>query len=292
MDIAFNINNLAMEGLGATLVSLIKNCSDSSSLKLWFLHSDLDSENIRIINNLLSEEHYRGEIIFVPFDANKEFGHMHSLHGDWTAYGRLLIPSIVQNDCKKVLYLDTDLIVNLDVTKLFSIDFDKPIAAVNGSTFKYVLEQHFFLSILEMNPDNYFFNSGVLLFNIEKWNSLEIDNKVKSFGEKYGDEFRSADQTLLNGVFCGDFYFLDKKYNSLWYPHLEEFDKQDKIIHFVGSPKPWDYFGRKLHKGREIFFEYTPKWWLDHYSKFSFKKLYRTYKIKKSIIRLIKRRIS
>ncbi len=280
-----------MEGLGATLVSLIRNCSERNYLKFWFLVSDLNEKYKNSIVKLLEEESFLGAIEFIPFDAKKIFGHMHSLHGDWTAYGRLLIPSKVKTQNSKVLYLDADLIVNLDVSELFSKELNQPLGAVKGAEFKYILEKDFFLNELSVNESNYFFNSGVLLFNVKKWNELEMDIKVKEFGEKYGTNFRSADQTLLNGIFKGEYHFLDTKYNSPWYPNLNEYDPNEKIVHFVGSPKPWDYFGTKLHKGRNIFLEYTPKWWLNKYSRFSFEKLYRTYKIKNSIIRLIKNKI-
>ena len=128
MDIVFNINPLGMEGLGATLISLITNCSAKNELKIWFLCSDLNANDKSNIRYLLQNEDFTGALEFVDFNAFERFGHLRSLHGDWTTYGRLLIPTILEVD--SALYLDSDLIIEADILALRNFKSEKILSAV------------------------------------------------------------------------------------------------------------------------------------------------------------------
>ncbi|RYG00415.1 MAG: glycosyltransferase family 8 protein, partial [Chitinophagaceae bacterium] len=122
MDVAFVINPTALDGLGATLVSMVRNCRCNSKLVLWFLCSNFESKHKDSIKRLLHGERFEGQLIFIDFDARKRFGHLGSLHGDWTTYGRLLIPEYIDRDV--VLYLDADLIISVDILNLADFDLD------------------------------------------------------------------------------------------------------------------------------------------------------------------------
>ncbi|MDS8186427.1 glycosyltransferase, partial [Streptococcus pneumoniae] len=72
-------------------------------------------------------------------------------------YARYFIPEYVPED--KVLYLDSDLIVNTSLEKLFSICLEeKSLAAVKDT-------------------DGITFNAGVLLINNEKWRQEKLKER-------------------------------------------------------------------------------------------------------------------
>ena len=62
MNIVFTVNPIGLEGLGATLNSLVRNCSNSEELKLWFLCSDFRRIDRHNIERLLKNEQYKGTI--------------------------------------------------------------------------------------------------------------------------------------------------------------------------------------------------------------------------------------
>ena len=95
MIICFCLNNLGALGLGATLTSLIKNCSDTATLQLYFLCSFVDEEIKKSISILLRGVNFKGRFDFIDFDPLKTFGKYRSLQNDWTTYGRLLIPDML-----------------------------------------------------------------------------------------------------------------------------------------------------------------------------------------------------
>lgn len=291
MDVVFNINKLGLEGLGATLVSMVRNCSDNSQLKLYFLCSSLDQSDKNNINSLLIKEVFTGEIYFIDFDPVKLFGHLNSLHGDYTNYGRLLIPGLIKNDT--ALYLDSDLIILVDILLLKNYDFKgEVIAATFGCQIKYALDHAFFEKRLNWNAEMEYFNSGVLLFNLRKWRENAMDDKWKELADKYPKELISHDQTLLNAICKGSFAHLDSSFNTLWEPGIQ-IPKNSRlgILHFSGSPKPWDVSGKFVHKGYSTWLAYNSVDWNKNYSKISALKLSRSWKIKKSIFRHMIRQI-
>lgn len=283
MNIVFNVNHLGMEGLGATLTSLCRNCSNTSQLKLWFFCSELEVNDDHNISFLLSSEKYLGLVKFIDFNAKEIFGHLPSLHGDWTTYGRLLISKYVDGDI--ALYLDADLIITTDVLLLDKFDLgDSLFGAVHGAEVLFTLDKSFFLEKLKWSSDIGYFNAGVMLFNIKKWNELNIDKVWNEIADQHGDYLISHDQTLLNAVSCGNFAHLLAKYNHSWTPFDKEAPlEKELIIHFVGSPKPWDLLGNLSHDGFSLWKSYNTSQWQKSYGKISFGKIRRTWKIKKSI---------
>jgi lipopolysaccharide biosynthesis glycosyltransferase len=292
MDIAFTINSLGLEGLGATLTSLLRNCRNSESLRLWFFCSDCSMRDKENINSLLLDEDFKGKINYIDFNAKTEFGHLRSLHGDWTSYGRLLIPDYITSEV--VLYLDADLIVLVDVLLLQDFDFNgRYLAAVPGGKVKYALERKFFTDSLKVSPELDYFNAGVLLLNLRQWKAENVQAQWKEIANKYPNDLLAVDQTLLNAVCKGNFAHLPDNFNNAWCPGEAMPTKaNESIIHFVGSPKPWDVFGPTLHKGYKTWNEYNTKTWNNKFNRLSWEKLVRTWKIKNSIFIKMKQKMA
>lgn len=285
MDVVFNINVLGLEGLGATLTSLIRNCSNNKELKLWFLCSDLTNADKANIQRHLQDEQFSGDTEFIDYNAKAIFGHLRSLHGDWTAYGRLLIADYITSDT--ALYLDADLIILLDVLSLKNFKFNgQLLAAVYGNPVKNALENQFFIKCLKWLPDTAYFNSGVILVDLKKWRSERIDQQWKCIAEKYPDNLFSHDQTLLNAVCAGRFAHLPARFNKIWYASKAKPANSDHaILHFVGSPKPWDFLGSFIHKGYSTWCTYETSFWEKQYRTITLHKVRRTWKIRRSILK-------
>jgi len=291
MNIVFNVNELGLEGLGATLTSLIRNCSNNKELKLYILCSKLKSKDKNNILQLLEEEDFEGRNEFIDFDAEKTFGHLKSLHGDWTTYGRLLIPEMIKDNT--ALYLDSDLIVNKDILQLNDFHSEKALAAVFGSTMEWVLEKPFFLQKLQFKKETAYFNAGVLYFNIEKWKEDSLGSKIKEMSARFPNELLSADQTLLNAVCQGEFSYLEEDFNVGWTPNLIKPERiENAIVHFVGAPKPWDIFGKIIHPGFNLWNEYNTSFWRKNYSSLTVDKILRSWRIRRSLIKHLRNRMS
>ncbi|MGI4776890.1 MAG: glycosyltransferase family 8 protein [Janthinobacterium lividum] len=288
MNIVFNVNPLGLEGLGATVTSMVRNCTDSSRLVLNFLCSDLSGVDKSNIVKSLADAGFSGQTKFIDFDAEKEFGNLRSLHGDWTAYGRLLIPDVIAAD--RVLYLDADLSINLDVLELEkTVDLDGHfLAAVAGTTLKWALDGEFLKKSAGMDDDMPYFNSGVVYFNTQACRLDGAAAKWREFAALNRDGLVSHDQTVLNAYVKGDFVRLESRYNVPWVAGNDALEPTDNaIVHFIGAPKPWDLSGRWLHRGHAHWTRHQSSFWNNAYGRLTIGKLFRTWKIRRSIIKVI-----
>ncbi|VPM47831.1 glycosyltransferase [Streptococcus pneumoniae] len=151
-------------------------------------------------------------------------------------YARYFIAEYIPED--KVLYLDSDLIVNTSLEKLFSICLEeKSLAAVKDT-------------------DGITFNTGVLLINNEKWRQEKLKERlieqsvvtIKEVKEGRFENF-NGDQTIFNQVLQDDWLELGRAYNlqvghdivalyNNWQEHLA-FNDKPVVIHFTTYRKPW-----------------------------------------------------
>jgi lipopolysaccharide biosynthesis glycosyltransferase len=292
MNIAFCFNRQILKGLGASLSSVVRNCTDSKSLKFWFLCAGLtekDKEQIRI---LLAAEKFRGGYVFLEFDPMDYFGSFSTLHGDRTTYGRLLLADLV--DAEVVLYLDADLVVEVNVLELENFDFKGQIlAAVGGGTFKYALGSQFYKEETGLSPDLEYFNAGILLLNLKEWRLQKVREKCLQIAAKYDEQLPSHDQSMLNILCAGVFAKLPSNYNCAWYPDRSKPEVAEKmILHFVGSPKPWDIFGFFIHGGYQTWKKYLNDGWSSSFNRVTFDDVIRAWNIRRSYVRNLRSKMS
>jgi lipopolysaccharide biosynthesis glycosyltransferase len=291
MDIAFNINRLILKGLGVTLTSLIRNCSEPERLKFWFLCASLTDKEKNQIRNLLTSEKFNGQCAFIDFDPEELFGSLATLHGDRTIYGRLLLADFV--DADEVLYLDADLVVEVNVLEVANFNFNGQIlAAVGGDLLKYVLGSKFYIEKIGFSPDIEYFNSGILLLNLREWRLQQVKEKCLQIGRKYLKELPSHDQSILNILCAGNFAKLPVTYNCAWFPDRPRPVAAEKmILHFVGSPKPWDLFGFFIHKGYKTWKKYLNDTWSSSFSRITSDDLSRAWNIRRSYVRTLRNKL-
>ena len=151
-------------------------------------------------------------------------------------YARYFIPDYIFED--KVLYLDSDLIVNQSLEPLFEIDFYEYLLAAAWDT------------------DGVTFNAGVMLINNKKWRQEKLKERLieqsivtlKEVDEGKFENF-NGDQTILNQVCFNRWLELDRGYNlqvghdvTAFYNKWENYFNElvsPSIIHFVSYRKPW-----------------------------------------------------
>lgn len=134
------------------------------------------------------------------------------------AFYRLFIPQFLPANIDKCIYLDSDIVVNLDINELWQIDIgDKPLGAIpeifasfvehkiNGPR-KYLVK-----SGLVRYED--FFNSGVLIMNLNYLRNVEetIRDGIKWLGEH--PQCSTLDQDMLNYLFSKDYVKLPVKFD-------------------------------------------------------------------------------
>jgi lipopolysaccharide biosynthesis glycosyltransferase len=157
----------------------------------------------------------------------------------------------------RALYLDVDIVVIQRIDDLYDAEISNTfLAAVDD------MDVHNYHD-LEMESSAKYFNSGVMLINLEYWRAYNIKGKVIEFVSRKPEVIRWVDQDGLNSVINGNWLELHPKYNlhtRLLYieydpvsPIKEAIDNP-VIIHYTGPSKPW-YF-RNKHPYKHLYWKY------------------------------------
>ena len=172
-------------------------------------------------------------------------------HVSLTAYLRILLPSLLPENIKKVLYVDGDILCVSSLFKFYNTDiFGKSCSAIRDERNN---DSEIF-SRLGYSKENGYFNSGVILINLEYWRNNNIQNKTLSYIFNNKEKCLWHDQDALNFVLAGTVHFDDFKYNltqgflfdkaqlkisSDYYSQIDRAIKNPCLIHYCASYKPW-----------------------------------------------------
>ncbi len=148
---------------------------------------------------------------------------------------RLLVPNIL--DCDKVIYLDCDLAVNMDLKEMWGIDLAGN--SVAGSVDEGISDTYSKSQIRRiMGKDTDYLNAGVMVMDLKKIReNHDLFNESLDYLDSH-PKAKMRDQDALNYIFLDDKLTIDRKYNRLASSVSAEEGFGDKIIHFTGK-KPW-----------------------------------------------------
>ncbi len=176
-------------------------------------------------------------------------------------YFRLALPYLLPDE-ERILYLDTDIIINNDLSELYNLPFNNLLfyAAPDNSDGNLSEKQCELFGDLLNNPDFHYANSGVLLMNLEGIRNEFKITDITGFIEKNRRLLTAFDQDTINYLLNGRIGFLPhEKYNlfarlyhNSGYTYDKVREKGTCIIHYTG-PKPWS--GESLRTDMEKF------WW-------------------------------
>ena len=136
----------------------------------------------------------------------------------------------------RVLYLDSDIVVQADVRELFETDLCGFALGAMKDFGPTRLKQYAYIrNTLKLERPGGYFNSGVLLMDLEKLRSSEFSRQVRE-NISSGLSFKWVDQDVLNRIFDGRIRYLDPAWNYMALPGKHP--ERKKILHFPGV-KPW-----------------------------------------------------
>ncbi len=218
-------------GLHVTLYSLLQ--SSHHFIRIYFLQEGYLQKDIAKLHRTLEKFKGNYELKIIDFDA-RIFSEFRGLHGSKFAYTRIMLADLISEE--RIIYLDSDLVIKKDLGSLFFIDLKGFIIGASGvEKIAWTLDSDFFTSI-GLDKEGKYFNSGVLLIDLQAWRQEDITKKCFEFAKKYLNKFRDADQAILNYIFYkNNFYELDTAYNYALYPTSKQIlpDRQDSIFHFL-----------------------------------------------------------
>ena len=164
---------------------------------------------------------------------------------------KFLIMYVLPKEIEKVVYLDADIVVNLDINELWQVELgDRPLGAVpiflqdkNISDGLARMRREFNLPSLGFVLEDDYFNAGVLVMNLKRLRGEEekIFDGMKFRGEH--PKFVMFDQCIWNYCFSTEYLKLPLKFNR----EVVKVRRQDggciekKIYHFTANNSFWSF---------------------------------------------------
>ncbi len=256
INILVTLDRNYLAALRTMLKSLFLN-NPRTLFHVHLLHDNLSPEDIEAIRDFCERNMAKlipsrvAEEIFA--DAPVTF------HYSRAMYYRLLAFKALPDNIDKILYLDPDILVINPVRKLYDTDISGYLYAAAAHAGLTNLSTYVNQLRLNTFTGEYYYNSGVLLMNLELQRK-EIDcEEVFAYGEKEADNLILPDQDILNALFAERILPLeDELYNydcrrydtyllrSSGETTMDWVMQNTVLLHFCGKRKPWtgNYSGR------------------------------------------------
>lgn len=178
-----------------------------------------------------------------------------------TMWLRALLPQVLPLH-PRVLYLDCDTLVVDDLSALWRSDLD---AAGVGAVCNILPREARDYPLRIDVPVDAYFNSGVLLINLDYWRTHRVTEALLAFGRSRAGQLNWPDQDALNHVLRDAWRRLPERYNAqngMWFmpnrrdyfsaAQLKEATMHPAIVHFEGPHivKPWGAYCKNPYRRR------------------------------------------
>ena len=225
--------------LEVALRSLIENASVEYKYKVHVLNTGLKEENKQ---SILSLQNSNFSIEFNDISACIEPIKMqlkNVYHFSLVMYYRLFIEKLFPR-YDKALYLDCDIVVLGDISKLYFTNLNGNLVGAikeqvinSNETFKKYAKFG-----VGVEPEKYF-NSGILVMNLKKFRELNICARFMYLIDTYNFDVVDPDQAYLN-VLCKDkVKYIPNGWNKEALPL--KLEGKLNIVHYALYKKPWQY---------------------------------------------------
>ena len=160
-------------------------------------------------------------------------------HFSIVTYYRLFIASLFPR-LDKIVYLDCDLVVTGDISKLYFTDMEDAIIAAapeqyvrNTPAFRLYAEK-----ALGVDPDGYV-NAGVLVMDLREFRRHRIEERFVELITRYDFDLLDPDQAYLNYLCDGYIHSLPNGWNME--PTDLPVEGELSIVHYALYKKPWQF---------------------------------------------------
>lgn len=236
INIVYATNNKYREHLSISVLSLLRN-TQKRNISIYILYTDLEENFQKNFAAFFGQ--FKVNIYFVEVSdiCKKNWGFPVNNRISIEAYYRIFIDRIVEPGEKRALYLDCDTIINAPIEELYFKDIVNNIIGAVEDYLRFDPMFPQFISRLNLHRNNYF-NSGVMLIDLNRWRDKEIEKKLIEFISKHNDLLIYHDQDALNSILNLDWFELDYNWNvqtayiNNFKRYSDSFHKP-KIIHYT-----------------------------------------------------------
>ena len=241
IPVFFSADENYLPFLSVTLTSLLACADENRKYHVHVLTAGACGEKEKEIKKM-QKENFRITFHNVS-KKQKQIEHLFRCRDYYTSaiYYRLFIPELFPQ-YEKAVYLDCDVVLLQDVAKLFDYNLKGNLvgAVADGVVAQVPAFKDYVKNALGI-PFYHYFNSGVLVMNLQKMRETGFCEQFSSVLESY--EFIVApDQDCLNLICKNKVLYLPNEWNAMPVACARR-GKTPALVHYNLSMKPWHYSG-------------------------------------------------
>lgn len=189
-------------------------------------------------------------------------------------YYRIFAEELLPKEVGKILYLDCDIIVKESLAALWKIDMSDKAVGVVHDIFTFYDDAY---ERLHFPKEVGYFNSGVLLMNLDYWRTHKICQQCMNYLQDNYDKLFANDQDVLNAVLWDKKIELPVTYNyQIQFEGIYFFYKESEalrqeimqmrgkatVVHYAAPKKPWSVmYYRMPYKWLWRKYKWKSQWW-------------------------------
>lgn len=267
INIVFASDNNYAQHTAVAMASVLLNTKSPDKIKFFLIDDNIQQDNKDKILSTIKK--LNGSIEFVKIkNTNLENCYV-SGELSRASYFRLDIANILNDDIKKIIYLDCDLLVYDDIEKMWNIDMcNKPLAATCDygimASKRIRMQKNKYIGL----PfDAAYFNAGVLMMDLDMWRGYDYAKDIIKLATE--NKYPNHDQDALNKFFMYNWQEIPLRWDvippvfNLFLKIITNKQLRNKaieaklnpaIFHYAGGYKPWEY---KIYRGfNDKYYEY------------------------------------
>ena len=253
---------------GVTICSVCEN-NREAPISFYILTDNLFSgEHRQQLQDLISKYNHK-TLVFINVKDEQIDLFLRLENPWWTrhVFYRLLSAQLLPESVSVALYLDCDIIVRHPLDELWKTDLTGKSVGCVTDGMEGLIE---FYNRLEYESEKGYFNSGVLLMNLQYWRENNISEIFSEYIRSHYNQLKHPDQDVLNVIFKDSKLRLPLTYNfqsvflykkqfitldyTKYGKEIEQTSKDPIILHLSGV-RPW-ISGRNKHPYEKEFFKY------------------------------------
>lgn len=258
---------------GIMLTSLFENNREEQVNVYVIIDKPLSSANSKRFQRLAAKYGQKIELVMIDKTVLSQFPTKGMDYWSIAMYYRIFAADLLPQNVHRLLYLDCDIIVTGSLQSLMDMDMGGNAIGVVDDIFMWFDDCY---ERLGYPKEKSYFNSGVLLMNLDVWREQKICQQCMGYLSQNYEKLFANDQDVLNAVLWNKKMALPITYNyqiqfrkKYFFGQYDETFRQEilgvktpVVIHYAAPIKPWNclYF-KKPYKSEWWHYCRRSQWW-------------------------------
>lgn len=241
MNILVATDEKYFKHIQSMIFSVYKNTDEE--IRVYFINQNVSYKKLkRLKQELHNKYNIKFDIINIEEEVFENFPT--GFHFSVEMYFRLLAQYILPLEMDRILWLDVDIICLKNIKDFYYQEFEDKSLIVCPDKMSYSEKIQQYQERLGIHKKTIYFNSGVLLMNLEKLRKKYTKEQIIDISKQMQEVLTFPDQDILNVLYENDVKIVSNYYNYQLNGrnYLEKKDAEKiYFLHYNGQEKPWIY---------------------------------------------------